>query len=104
MTAKTHFDEDIARSRALVAHAGTLPDGLLPDGLLRDDILRAAWMMAVGACDAYFSDAYADLISRALRAKELQPEVTIPDRLNSLRIPVIAVLRQARGGGWPRES
>lgn len=28
-------------------------------------------MMAVGACDAYFSDAYADLISRTLRAKEL---------------------------------
>src|ERR1051326_4384268 len=31
------------------------------------DVLRASWMMAVGALDAYFSDAYADVISRTLR-------------------------------------
>lgn len=55
-------------------------------------------MMAVGACDAYFSDAYADLTSRALRAKDLQPGIAIPDRLNNLRVPVTAILRQARGG------
>ena len=36
--------------------------------------------MAVGACDAYFADAYADLISRAIRAKELQTAIDIPDR------------------------
>jgi hypothetical protein len=92
-TAKEHFNEDIGRARALVAHAETLPEGLL-----RGDVLRGAWMMAVGATDAYFSDAYADLISRALRAKDLQPNIAIPDRLNNLRIPVVAVLRQAQGG------
>ena len=54
--------------------------------------------MGVGATDAYFSDAYADLISRALRAKDLQNSVAIPDRLNNLKIPVTAVLRQAKGG------
>jgi hypothetical protein len=55
-------------------------------------------MMAVGACDAYFSDAYGDLISRTLRAKDLQASVVIEGPLKNLRIPVIAVLRQARGG------
>ncbi len=55
-------------------------------------------MMAVGACDAYFSDAYADLIARALRAKDLEPEVAIPDRLNNLKVPVVAVLRNSKDG------
>lgn len=93
-TPKNHFKEDTGRARALVEHARTLPAGTL-----RDDILRGAWMMAVGACDAYFSDAYADLVSRTLRAKELQTAVDIPDRLNNLKIPVTAILRQA-AGGW----
>ena len=55
-------------------------------------------MMAVGACDAFFSDAYADLLSRTLQAKQLQPAVDIPDRINNLRIPVIAVIRETKGG------
>jgi len=94
ITAKRHFDEDLGRSRGLLGHARPL--GVGP---LRDDILRAAWMMAVGACDAFFCDAYADLVSRALRAKDLEPRVEIPDRLANLRIPAIAVIRQA-AGGW----
>jgi len=92
-TAKRHFDDDIARSRALLGHA--TPMG---DSTLKDDILRAAWMIAVGACDAYFSDAYADLIARTLQAKDLQPNVSIPSRLDNLRLPVNAIIRQARGG------
>jgi hypothetical protein len=92
-TAKAHFDQDVARSRALLVHSTTLAAGVL-----QDDVLRASWMMAVGACDAYFSDAYADLVSRALRAKELQPAIQIPDRLNNLRVPVTAILREANGG------
>lgn len=92
-TAKQHFDEDIDRAEQLLVHAKELPAGRL-----RDDILRASWMMAVGACDAYFCDAYADLISRTLRAKELEPAIDIPDRLNNLRVPAISVIREARGG------
>lgn len=92
-TAKQHFDEDNRRATTLLTHG----KGLQAD-MLRDDILRAAWMMAVGACDAYFSDAYGDLIARTLRAKELEPEIDIPDRLNNLRLPVIAIIRQAHGG------
>jgi hypothetical protein len=93
-TTKRHFDEDVERSRELLAHARRRRAGRL-----RDDILRASWMMAVGACDAFFCDAYADLVSRALRAKDLEPSIEIPDRLGNLRIPAIAVIRQA-SGGW----
>lgn len=90
-TALAHFNDDTNRARALRTHAVGIAAGVL-----RDDILRA--VVAVGACDAYFSDAYADLVSRAIRAKELQPAVQIPDRLNNLMVPVTAVLRQANGG------
>jgi hypothetical protein len=55
-------------------------------------------MMAVGACDAYFCDAYGDLIARTLRAKSLQPAVPMPDRLNNLRVPVIAILSGTHEG------
>lgn len=92
-TAKNHFTQDIQRSNDLVTHAATIPEGML-----QSDIYRASWMMAVGACDAYFCDAYTDLISRALRAKDLEPAIEIPDRLNNLRVPVTAILRQAHGG------
>jgi hypothetical protein len=92
-TAKAHFDEDLRRARQLQVHALGIPVGNL-----RDDILRAAWMMGVGACDAYFSDAYADLIARTLRAKDLEKAINLPDRLNNLKIPVIAVIGQANGG------
>ncbi len=92
-TAKRHFDDDMQRARALLDHAPTIRQVTL-----HGDVLRASWMMGVGACDAFFSDAYADIITRALRAMEIEPSVSIPDRLNNLKVPVIAVLRQARGG------
>ncbi|MCU0731064.1 MAG: hypothetical protein MUE84_05690 [Hyphomonas sp.] len=92
-TALKHFNEDLERATGLCSHAAALPAGSV-----RDDILRAGWMMSVGACDAYFSDAYGDLIARTLRAKELQPAVVIPDRLNDLKVPVTAILRESKGG------
>ncbi|WP_156000541.1 hypothetical protein [Thioalkalivibrio sp. ALRh] len=92
-TAINHFSDDLSRARSLLTHAGTVAAGDV-----RDDILRATWMMCVGACDAYFSDAYADLVSRAIRAKEQEPKIQIPDRFNNLKVPVTAILRQANGG------
>jgi hypothetical protein len=95
-TALLHFNEDIGRAAALRVHAEPMAAGIV-----RDDILRAAWMMAVGACDAYFSDAYADLVSRTLQAKAIHPAMAIPDRMNNLKIPVIAVIGEGRTyGGW----
>jgi len=93
ITAKAHFDTDLARARALLNNAALVP-------ACTDDMLRSALMFAVGACDAYFADSYADLISRALRAKELEPAVAIPDRLGNLRMPVTAILRPTTMLGW----
>lgn len=93
VTAKTHFDTDIARARALMINAAQVPT-------CEDDILRSALMFAVGACDAYFADAYGDLISRVLRAKELEPAISLPDRLNNLKMPVTAILRTTGMPGW----
>jgi len=66
----------------------------------KDDMLRSAWMFAVGACDAFFADAYADLISRTLRAKELEPSIALPNRLNNLQVPVAVMLRSTSMPGW----
>jgi len=93
-TASRHFDQDMARACALRQHAHTIAADPLGS-----DVRRAAWMMAVAAADAYFCDAYADVISRSLRAKGLEPSVPIPDRLARLKVPVVAVIRPA-SGGW----
>lgn len=92
---KQHFDEDIKRALELLKHAEKQNEGIL-----KDDVLRASWMMVVGACDAYFSDAYADLIARTLRAKDLEPGIDLPDRLNNLKVPVIAVIRNSPAWRW----
>lgn len=94
-TARTHFDEDLARARALVRHAHPLPESVV-----RDDIMRAAWMMAVGATDAYFCDAYADLAARTLQARQLQPTFKISDRMLTLKVPAIAVISAAASDNW----
>lgn len=94
-TPKRHFDEDIDRARNLVLHAAPLDAGPV-----RDDIVRGAWMTGVGAADAYFCDAYADLIARTLQAKQIEPAIDIPDRLLNLRIPVVTVIRQAVNDNW----
>lgn len=92
-TAKSHFDTDLNRGRLLMSNAAKVP-------ACEDDMLRSALMFVVGACDAYFADAYADLISRVLRAKELEPAISLPDRLNNLKMPVTAILRPASMPGW----
>ncbi len=61
-TAKAHFDDDIGRARDLCEHSRYRRD------TLKNDLLRSSWMFAVGACDAYFADAYADLIAKTLQA------------------------------------
>lgn len=94
-TAKQHFDEDVQRSNAIHAHAIGLENGLL-----KDDLLRKAWMGVVGASDAFFCDAFADLVTRSLRAKERQPDGNLQNKLNNLKVPVIAVLNTTNGWRW----
>lgn len=90
-----HFDQDVTHARVLVNHAHGLPQSTL-----RDDIFRASWMMAVGASDAFFCDAYADLITRTLQARQIQQTFQITDRMLNLRVPAIAVIRTAATDNW----
>lgn len=94
-TAEQHFDEDMARAYNIHEHACELDEGML-----KDDLLRSAWMIAVGASDAFFCDAYADLVTRTLRAKERQPNGNLQNRLNNLKVPVVAVLSATGGWRW----
>lgn len=94
-TAKTHFDQDIQRAVDLHNHAvGQIASQL------KDDLLRAAWMISVGAADAFYCDAYADLVARTLRAKKLQASGRLSDSLGDLRIPVVAVLDSTNSLQW----
>ncbi|MEC8579806.1 MAG: hypothetical protein VXZ18_03565 [Pseudomonadota bacterium] len=94
-TAKQHFDEDIHRANAILEHAFDIECAQL-----KGDILRSAWMTAVGASDAFFCDAYADLVTRTLRAKEREPHGDLRDKLNNLKVPVVAVLNTSNGWRW----
>ncbi len=77
-TALQHFQEDIARATAIMTHARPLPHAAAAEQLLRSDLLRSAWMFAVGALDAYFCDAYTDIIAAMANSKSRQPAITLP--------------------------
>ncbi len=91
-TALTHFREDLIRSTALVAHGDTLPRTTAAEAMLRSDILRSGWMFAVGALDAYFCDAYTDIVAAAIIAKSRQQNVDLPNFFLEIRFPVRAIL------------
>ncbi len=70
-------------------HGDKLPVATPEQQMLRSDILRSSWMFAVGALDAYFCDAYTDIVAATIIAKSRQPNVTLPDffyRTSSCRI------------------
>jgi hypothetical protein len=94
-SAMKDFEEDISRARAILAHSETLPAGLL-----KDDLRRSSWMFSVGALDAYFCDAFADLIARVLNCKREEPQIVIPDNLQNLKVPAVVVLSSSAGEGW----
>ena len=91
-TPRTHFDQDIARASALVAHADGMHLANPADVMLRDDLLRSGWMFTVGAMDAYFCDAYVSLLVKSLRAKSLQPNVSLPQFVTKIEVPIGSIL------------
>lgn len=93
-TAKKHFDEDVARANAILEHARRLPHRTAVKAQLRDDILRGAWMASVGAMDAYFCDAYADVLARLFRAKNMQPTIRLTNAIEQIDLPVSAIFAQ----------
>jgi len=57
-------------------------------------------MFGVGALDAFFCDAYADLLAKTLQAKEREPAVDLPRRVLNVKIPVAATIRDGASQGW----
>jgi hypothetical protein len=99
-TALQHFKEDIARAKAVVAHAGALPRGNDAEQLLRSDLLRAGWIYAVAALDAYFCDAYTDLIAGTISSKSRQPTIVLPERFYEIEVSIRAVLDEYESPNW----
>lgn len=90
-TARKHFDEDINRASAVHTLACRQPCGRAATALLKDDLLRSAWMFGVGALDAYFCDAYADLVARTLQAKNRQHTLKLTPAISKIVLPVGAI-------------
>lgn len=99
-TAFRHFRDNIARARAIVAHADALARGTSAEKLLRSDLLRSAWMFAVGALDAYFCDAYTDIIAATASSKSRQPTITLPQWLYEVKFPLRAILEVYDKENW----
>lgn len=91
-TAFNHFQQDIARARAIGAHADTLPLRTAAEQLLRGDLWRSAWMFGVGALDAYFCDAYTDVVAATIIAKSRHAALVLPEFFHDFRFPVRAIL------------
>ena len=99
-TALRHFRQDVARARAIVAHAEPLPDADAAQQTLRSDLLRGAWMFAVGALDAYFCNAYTDLVAATASSKSRQPAIALPEWVYDIRLPIRAVLEEYDNVNW----
>jgi len=69
-----------------------MPTGNAGAILLREDVLRAGWMFAAGAMDAYFCDAYADIVAAVLLCKSREQAVALPSHIDDLQVPVSTVL------------
>jgi hypothetical protein len=95
-----HFREDIARARVIVAHADALPYVNAAEKLLRSDLLRSAWMFAVGALDAYFCDAYTDVVAATANSKSRQPAIMLPEWVYEIKFPIRAVLEEYDNTNW----
>jgi hypothetical protein len=48
-------------------------------------------MFGIGGMDAYFCDAYTDVLARLLRAKQLEPNIDVP-YLSTVMLPMDAIL------------
>jgi hypothetical protein len=99
-TARQHFDEDIARAAAIIAQADLLPRTNDTERLLHSDLLRAGWMFAVGALDAYFCDAYTDIVAATANSKSRQSNVVLPRWVLEIQIPIRAVLEVYNNPNW----
>lgn len=84
----------------MVSHVSALPQATAAEKLLRSDLLRSAWMFAVGALDAYFCDAYTDIIAATASSKSRQPAITLPEWVYEIKFPLRAILEEYDNENW----
>lgn len=98
LIASVTIEAQVSKNR--IATEGTVS----PEKLLRSDLLRSAWMFAVGALDAYFCDAYTDVIAAMASSKNRQPAITLPEWAYDIKFPLRASLKNMTtrigGGEW----
>jgi len=97
ITALGHFRSDLSRTRAILTHAAQIPDA---DHRLRSDLFRSAWMFAIGALDAYFCDAYADVVAASVSSKSRQDSISLPDFFYEIKFPIRAILEEYVNPNW----
>jgi len=98
-TARQHFDEDISRAEAVLAHGATVQS---QDADLAADLFRAAAAFAVGAMDAYLCDAYVDCLTRTLAACRKDPKKQLPKPYRNVLLPAGPLISQkyTQRGNW----
>mgnify|MGYP001130400716 CR=1 FL=1 len=99
-TAHLHVRQDVARAKAIIDLAETLPRATIAEASVRSDLLRSAWMFSVGAMDAYFCDAYADLVAATASSKARQPTIALPEWAYEIKLPLRAVLEDYKNPNW----
>ncbi|MEX0610519.1 MAG: hypothetical protein WD229_00240 [Pirellulales bacterium] len=57
-------------------------------------------MFAVGALDAYFCDAYTDIIAATASSKSRQPAITLPEWVYEVKFPLRAILEEYDNENW----
>ncbi|MBY0229983.1 MAG: hypothetical protein K2W96_11935 [Gemmataceae bacterium] len=102
--ARRRFEANTPRARAQAQLAETLPDGTPEERMVRSDLLRGAWMLAVGALDCYFCDAYSDLLRALMRSKSRHPPLALPEWFGGVKVPLDSVLEPYvhEGRRWRR--
>lgn len=94
-TAYRYFREDLIRARNLKVHADAQVEPL------KSDLYRSSWMLAVGAMDAYFCDAFADILAKILLAKSHQSNIKLSDKIKSIPLPISTLLStQSQRSNW----
>jgi len=78
-----------------------LPGTTPVEQMLRADLLRSAWMFAVVAMDAYFSDTYTDIVAANVISKSRHPATSWPECRGTSVAKIQLLIARAEGQSSP---
>ena len=59
-----------------------------------------AWMFAIGAMDAYFCDAYTDIVAASIISKNRHPAMVLPDFFYKIKFPIRTIVEWYSNENW----